>query len=595
MNRSAYHLFAYLLITGYAFAQVQFLKLPKPLQLFARDNQNYGHFAIEGVALSPLSVRSIVSENITGLIVQSFTSQVNEQDTFIFQHHIPACLKEYQLEIFITPRDSMERRVEHVQHLLAGDFFIVAGQSNAESVGGYGSLVFDSTYSHPCARALGANFNWATGRSDSNRIKYPLDKDCTFGRPSILLYASGATAFAGLWPLKLQYNMVQESGIPNCFVNGAIGGSSISENMASRIPSHPDSLRHSSDTSKKLLALPYDRIYKKIYVNNANAGVKGVFWYQGETDATHTRDTAELYGVKFRKLYTSWKADYPNIKKVFVLQLNVGCAGEYLELIRETQRNFPLEYEDVVVMSTAGSGEDEKRDDMCHYTEPGCSRIADNLLPLTKKHVYDFDLDDASILPANIQKAYYTRPGQICLEFDKNVIVEDSMIYGAFDSSMVYLKDYFYKNKDEAVKIDYLEHEDKRLFLNLKSTEVIVKKLSYLPRSFTNIPSGYVGPWILNENNPRIGAYAFAEFSVQTDLLDGVLVYPNPAKNQIEILVKEGGRYTVTLYDAIGRQFRTVTSYLPHSYFHLESVAPGIYFLKVEHTRGFDIKKIVVE
>ena len=595
MNRSAYHLFACLLITGFAFAQVQFLKLPKPLQLFARDSHNYGHFSVEGLALSPLFVRSVVSENMTGNIIQSFTAQVNAHNTFNFEHQIPACLKEYQLEVFITHGDSVETRIEHIQHLLAGDFFIVAGQSNAESVGGYASWAFDSTYSHPCGRALGANFNWATGRSDSNQIRYPLDKDCTFGRPSILLYASGATAFAGLWPLKLQYTLVQESGIPNCFVNGAIGGSSISENMASHIPSHPDSLRHSSDTSKKLLALPYDRIYKKLHTNNANAGVKGIFWYQGETDATHTRDTAEMYGSKFRKLHTSWKADYPNVKKIFVLQLNVGCAGEYLELIRETQRKFPTEYDDVVVMSTVGSGEDEKRDDMCHYTEQGCSRIADNLLPLAKKHIYDFDLEDASILPANIVKVYYTQPGQICLEFDKPIMIEESKLYSAFDSSLVYLKDYFYKNKDEAVKVESLENKNNKVFLNLKSTEVTIKKLSYLPRSFTNIPSGYVGPWILNESNPHLGAYAFAEFPVQTELLETVLVYPNPAKNQIEILVKEGGRYTVELFDTFGKKQQTLTSNLPHCYFNIESLPMGIYFLKVEHIHGSELKKIIVE
>lgn len=576
-------------------AQIQFVSLPANLQLFPRDENNFGHFEVKGISAFKAKIRSVVSKKSSGEIIETFAAEVSEGKSFLFQHRIPAMLEEFTLEIFAKDTGYSEHLVRKVNDLLAGDFFIVAGQSNAESVGGYGSRVFDSTYSHACARALGANFNWATGRSDSNRIKYPLDKDCTFGRPSIHLYASGATAFAGLWPLKLQYNMVQESGIPNCFVNGAIGGSSISENMASHIPSHPDSLRHSSDTAKKLLALPYDRIYKKIHANNANAGVKGVFWYQGETDATHTRDTADMYATKFRKLYTSWKADYPTIKKIFVLQLNVGCAGEYLDLIRETQRNLPTQYEDVVVMSTVGSGEDEKRDDMCHYTEQGCSRIADILLPLAKKHIYDFDLPDASILPANIVKAYYTKPGQICLEFDKNVMIEDSRMYSVFDSSMVYLKDYFYKNKDESVKVESLESENNQVFLNIKSTEIIVKKLSYLPRSFTNIPSGYVGPWILNENNPDIGAYAFAEFPVETELLEALLVYPNPAKNEIEILVKDGGHYKVTLYDAFGRQFRTTTSYLPHSYFYLESVVPGIYFLKVEHARGFDIKKIVVE
>lgn len=584
-----------LLHVSYLLAQIQFLSLPANLQLFPRDKNNFGHFEVKGISAFSAKIRSVVSKKSSGEHIEAFTADVQEGKSFSFQHSIPAMLEEFTLEIFAKDTGNSEHLVRKVNDLLAGDFFIVAGQSNAESVGGYGSLVFDSIYSHPCARALGANFNWATGRSDGHRIKYPLDKDCTFGRPSILVQASGTTAFAGLWPLKLQYNMVQESGVPNCFVNGAIGGSSISENMASHIPSLPDSLRHSSDTSKKLLALPYDRIYKKIHANNANAGVKGVFWYQGETDATHTRDTAEMYGSKFRKLRTSWKADYPNVKKIFVLQLNVGCAGEYLDLIRETQRKFPAEYEDVVIMSTVGSVENEKRDDMCHYTEQGCSRIADNLLPLAKKHIYGFDLNDASILPANILKAYYTRPGQICLEFDKNVTIEDSTLYPVFDSSMVYLKDYFYRTKDESVNVESLGSENNKVFLNLKSSEVIVKKLSYLPRSFTNIPSGYVGPWILNENNSGIGAYAFAEFPVETDLLETVLVYPNPAKNQIEILVKEGEHYSVTLYDIFGHQFRTTHSYLAHSYYNLEAIPTGIYFLKVEHAKGFEIKKIVVE
>lgn len=593
--RSILFVFTFLFVREFAIAQALFTHLPKPLELISRDKSNYGNFSVEGRSIVPLIIRSVVSEQNTGIIVESYTVRVNAQESFAFQHRIPACLKEYQLEVFATHMDSTELRMQFIQGLLAGDFYIVAGQSNAESAGGFDFSTYDSTYSTDYIRALGANFNWATSLSANTTYNYSLEDDCKFGKASCFYFANGSTAFSGIWPLKLQSRLAKQTGIPNCFVNGAVGGSSISRNMASHIPSLPDSLHCGDSANKAYEILPYDRVFKKLSANNAVAGVKGIFWYQGETDGNYTKDTALLYPAKFRKLRTSWKSDYPALEKIFVLQLNVGCAGNYLHLIREYQRRFPEEFEDVVTMSTVGAPAEDRKEDICHYTQKGCERIADKLVPLVKNYIYGGRESGADFLPANVVKVYYSKIDQICIEFDKNVISEQSETYATPEIKTIQLKDYFYKEDLLPLALESLESEGNRIFLNLVSDQLLVRRLSYLPLSFSNIPSVYAGPWIRTENNPELGAYAFAEFPVSADLLPALVVYPNPAKDQLEVFVNGTSPDGFQIFDSQGNLVGSQKSKKKRYTVDISALQQGIYFLKVLFGHSYSTRKIVVE
>ncbi len=576
-------------------AQVSFTTFPESFRLFARDTDNFGRFKVEGLSFFSGKIHSLLLEQDSGKALEDFTVSVEAGKTFSIQHKIPARLSEFHLKVFMINTNSQEILVAEAKHLLAGDFYIVAGQSNAESAGDFDYSPYDSTYASAYIRALGANFNWATTLSANNTYNYSLADDCKFGKASCFYLACGSTAFSGIWPLKLQCRLAKETGIPNCFVNGAVGGSSISRNMASRIPSLPDSLRCGDPANTTSEILPYDRIFKKLYVNNAIAGVKGIFWYQGETDGNFTKDSAVLYPEKFRKLHASWKLDYPSLKKIFVLQLNVGCAGNYLHLIREYQRKFPEEFEDVVTMSTVGAPAEDRKGDICHYTQKGCERIADKLLPLVKNYIYGLRESDTDFLPANVEKIYYSKIDQICIEFDKNILSEQSQTYALPEIRTIELKDYFYKEDFFPLSVESLESRGNQIFLNLLPGQLLVRRLSYLPLSFSNIPSVYAGPWIRTADNPELGAYAFAEFPVSTELLQALVVYPNPAKDQLEVFVNGSSPDGLQMFDSEGNLVMSYKSKKKRYMLDISGLHKGIYFVKVLFGETYHTKKIVVE
>ncbi|PBQ32455.1 hypothetical protein CNR22_11965 [Sphingobacteriaceae bacterium] len=578
--------------------QVEFSKIPQYLQLFARDSNNNGHFEVQGYSPFPGTIRTVVSEMTGSVVIQTLSKPVKSYETFTLQHTIPACLKNYQLEVFLKENGKAEHREKLVLGLVAGDFFIVDGQSNAECPSHESTYRHDSSYYNPFTRVIGSSFAVATALSQD--ATYPIQsvgRDCEFKRPSSDSYIHGDYGFSGIWPLTLQSELANETGIPNCFINGSQGSTLIRQHFASHTPSVEDSLVHSTGAYNKPKAFIYDRIYKKLSANDAVKGVKGIFWYQGESDGNTERDSSLNYGKNFETLYTSWKADYPSLKKIVVLQLNLGCGGEYHNLVREIQRKLPQRYHDVAVMSTVGSPFSDRDADGCHYTIAGYTRLAKKLLPLAKKYMYNFPLDEEIILPANIQRAYYSSANEICIEFNKNIQLQDSCIYPSPQAGIAYMKDYFFKTLSEKIHINSLRVEANKIFLNLNLKETEVKNISYLPPIFSNIPSVYSGPWILTEANPELGAFAFTEFPVeQREEQASVFVFPNPAKTEVALKFQEEEFNTIWLYDSYGKLLTTANIAQRNSFLNVETLSSGIYILRVKSATGnFCSVKIVIE
>jgi hypothetical protein len=579
-------------------AQIEFSKIPKYLQFFPRDTANYGHFEIQGYSPSPGVLRTVLSEMLSGTPAETFTRTLKAYESFTVAHNIPACLKEYKLEVFLKEDSQPEQLEKLVYGLLAGDFFMVDGQSNAECAPSDPADKHDSIFYNPFTRVIGLDFSVATGLSaDSAYPAHPVEEDLQFKRPSSTYYYHEDFGFSGVWPMNLQCDLANKSGVPNCFINGSQGGTEINKHFASHTPSKPDSLLHSNGPHYKPRALIYDRMFKKLYANNAIAGVKGIFWYQGESDGNMPLDSSLAYGQKFKRLYTSWKADYPSLKKIFVVQINMGCGGENHNVIREFQRTFPEHYPDVVAMSTVGSPITDRAPDLCHYTVEGYTRVGKKLLPLAEKYIYDLPLQEELILPANIKKAYYTNQLQICLEFDKAVIIQDSSVYPLPDKGTAYIKDYFFREAGSSIGLVSVTSEANKVFLNLAPKQLDVNKITYLPKIFTNIPSLYSGPWILNENNPELGAYSFFEFPVERlPEKNNFSFFPNPAKDHIEFRFKESGTNKIWIYDLYGKLILSANTKPKTDVLNLTAFDPGVYILLIQLASGtITTSKLFVE
>lgn len=571
-NLSALSLFCY-----HLGAQVSFSKLPQNLQMFPRDEMNMGHFEVEGLATENGWIKSQVSEH-HGKIAESDSIHVQAGASFHFQHSISAGLKEYDLKVIF--KNSIADTVAKVTNLVAGDFFIVDGQSNAECPLNEDTKKYDSTYFSPFNRVIGGNFSWLAALSaDSIHPRYDISEDCRFKRPSADFFYHQDFGYAGAWGVRLQYELVNATGIPNCIVNGSAGGTTIFQHFASHTPSKPDSLQYSPGPHGVPPARIYDRIYKKLSTFNVVSSVKGIFFYQGESDGNLSLDSSMNYSRRFDILYKSWKADYPGLKKIFVMQINLGCGGEYHNLIREAQRKFSEDYLDVVVMSSVGSPLSDRAGDLCHYTLNGYSHIGAKLAPLAKKYINDLPLQDRTILPANIRSAYYTSIDTICLEFDKPVKVQDSCVYTV---GVLHLKDYFFEGLDSTLALRSVHAQDNKIYLVTEEKKDPIKSITYLPKIFARIPTLYSGPWIVNAENPDLGAYAFSDFPVQPFRPPAnFVVFPTPANDEV-VLAFDTETQSIEIYDLYGKLIRSIKTTCTICTVDVEQLSAGVYIAVIK-------------
>lgn len=180
-----------------------------------------------------------------------------------------------------------------VNDLVCGDGFLVSGQSNAVSAFDLvnGGTTQDALYSNPYCRAIGACLDIAFSREQSPNPT-SIAADYIFARPSCIYWQDG---FTGAWALKMQNELANQSGVPSCMVNNAWSARSIVESHASAYPSNIHHLN---------LYTSYDRGYKKLSLYGLTHYVKGIFWYQGETD---TVSNTHNYFNSFEQVYKSWK------------------------------------------------------------------------------------------------------------------------------------------------------------------------------------------------------------------------------------------------------------------------------------------------
>jgi len=75
-----------------------------------------------------------------------------------------------------------------------------------------------------------------------------------------------------------------------------------------------------------------------------------------------------------------------------------------------------------------------------------------------------------------------------------------------------------------------------------------------------------------------------------------IAVFPNPTSGQLTITFPAEDDYTISFIDALGQTVQTTQiSAQKTAQLDLNSVAPGVYMLKIENAEGFVLKRVVVE
>ena len=315
-----------------------------------------------------------------GTLQQTYTQNLsyeNQIAPFSFDINITAELAKYRIKIY-TVYNGSEELVKDIDDIVAGDVFVIQGQSNAAAVMYNGSASgYQSDYirvysgGNISSSGLLSNDSWYYGQGDGNEN------------------SSGNT---GQWGLVLAKKLVDEFNIPIAIFNGAHGGQPISFFQA---PTD-----YSSSTNSN-----YGRLYYRLTKNGLKNAVRGILWSQGEADSFTNGLSTDQYKNAFINLKDAWYSDFTNLSNVYIFQTrdcNCGTSSSGRLLIKEAQRLLALENEDIFIMPTAGI---TSHSDYCHFPfVKGYESFANRIYkPLTRdlyQKTYSEEIDAPMILSA---------------------------------------------------------------------------------------------------------------------------------------------------------------------------------------------------
>ena len=315
-----------------------------------------------------------------GTLQQTYSQSLsyeNQIAPFTFDISITAELAKYRIKIYTEYNETLEL-VKDIDDIVAGDVFVIQGQSNAAAVMYNGSASgYQSDYirvysgGNISSSGLLSNDSWYYGQGDGNEN------------------SSGNT---GQWGLVLAKKLVDEFNIPIAIFNGAHGGQPISFFQA---PTD-----YSSSTNSN-----YGRLYYRLTKNGLKNAVRGILWSQGEADSFTNGLSTDQYKNAFINLKDAWHSDFTNLSNVYIFQTrdcNCGTSSSGRLLIKEAQRLLALENEDIFIMPTAGI---TSHSDYCHFPfVNGYESFANRIYkPLTRdlyQYTYSEEIDAPMILSA---------------------------------------------------------------------------------------------------------------------------------------------------------------------------------------------------
>lgn len=450
--------FLILLLAAAAFSvNIVIHEKPSDYQLYPRNDANLGHVVVRG-ALLDTTVDTLSAALLRNGRPFSRTAlgTVFSNDSFAFRFSLPihAELAEYSLRVHADTA-----LVLKADSLVAGDAYIINGQSNALTLAGDGDI-------HEYCRTLsGATQQWKISeRGNTAQEKH-----------------------VGTWGQIIAFSINRDFGIPVFMVNGAASSMPITSFL-------PGSLNP---------AYPYGDVLNRTILAGLKDAVKGVFWYQGEADCVES--AVPLYASRFDQLYKAWKRDYPGLQKIFVFQLGAAGGNGWGQKLKEIQRNFQTTYPDVRVMATFGSPQGTG-----HWGRYGYVTIGEKMFRLVARDIYG-STDTVAIHSPDIRRAYYSSAARdrVTLQFDQPTFFRDSL--------GLKLADFFYLDGISKV-VDSGWHEPafNRVILKLKAPSTATR-ITYLPDWADSAGNLVMGPFLFNAR-PFMGAFSFCDVPIESAL-----------------------------------------------------------------------------
>lgn len=537
-------------------AQVSFNILPKANQLYARNlDDNTAIVAFSGsvpAATGYTELKMKVYRN--GILLTTVSSPltfVAGNATFNLQYAIIAELAYYDFKISGVNGVS-ETLIKTVLNVVAGDVYVIQGQSNADATLYQGS---SSVYSSDFIRTYGY-------ASVANYIK----------KWSVATGDIGASGFGGVgqWGIVMAKEIIDNYGIPVAIFNGAEGGQPID------YFSRNDAIPNDGATN-------YGRLYRRLQDNKLRNKVRGILWYQGESNAFGIGMSTETYKTKFNSLHADWLTDFPNIEHTYIFQIRRGCfQGEINTLnIQEAHRQLALENLNTHIMATNGA----KHFDDCHFSfANGYEFHGLNISRLVLRDLYGA-AEPANALPPTVIDASLVTPTQLVLTLE---MAGDT--YTWEDGS----EDDFNLNGTAAV-ITGASVVGNTYVLTLSEDASTITSLDYGGHK------GAATPFPKNGNG--IGLLSFKNFPVNIDLKLGTVqnnfnVHPNPASENINVSWNKNLKATsITIINVLGNVVLElpIETSISNSLINVNGLPAGVYFVSIQTNAGISLEQFVKE
>jgi len=449
---------------------------PAHLQFFQRDGQDSSIVKIDG-EVEKAGYDSAYLEVFKNQVRVGYFSQPLlyslSHALLSFRPKIHAEMAEYSFKMHLK-NAKIDTIAATEDGIVSGDTYIIAGQSNAVAIS------YGSTYINEYVRSFGSLTGFNADTPD----------DTAWGYANGDYYTNKGISFIGGIGIKLAENLIEKYKIPLCFVNGAVSGGPIEIN-----------LRDSADPMNQNTV--YGRMLYRMTKSGMDTCAKAIIWYHGAAN------TILNYYPNFTELYNSWKSDYKNLKKFYVMQIRPSDCGAGSSLaLRELQRTLSDSLPNITIVSVNNA----PGHNGCHFDNSGYDTIGNWVTYLISKDFYK-STDTLNINPLNIEKAFYSDTSRTLIKItfkEKNAGLSwssDTIVNGVKYN----IKDAFYLNDNYGyVKSVYVNGDT--LCLKLYTPQIFYT-ITYIPDHFyEGTTNTYEGPWIINKRG--IGAFEFYDFPI---------------------------------------------------------------------------------
>lgn len=551
--------------------RVAMTSLPKPMQFFARDEDDSATARVRGQVLAVSCdairievLRAGAPTRIVELVTGSAVGAAFEYDV-----RLDAALVQHGIRLSGRV-DGEWRQFAEAADLVVGDVFLIAGQSNSHPSDPR------STTTSPFVRSFGVQTT--TGNYD------PYDPaDTLFGIANGHGFDVGFAGpyLAGVWGMRMAERLVEELAVPVFIVNGGAGGSSIEQNAR-------------NDADPQSLGTIYGRTLYRLDRSGLRGRVRAILWHQGESNGIYN------YYRNFRKLHDDWRRDYPSVERIYVFQIRPGCGGSRHVELRDLQRTLDDSLEIVRTIATVGL----PGHDGCHFNHAGYLAMGELAARFL---IPDLSTDsiEAERCP-EIRRAWYTSPAhrEIALLFDTDepLVWQPDTTIGSEDYSLAKA---FTLDDDISGIVDTGYARGDTLFLQLLSS-VDATTIGYVPdKNYPGTSVLYEGPWLVDAEGD--GAFAFAGIPIREPVASAgavlapdasLVVAPSPSGGHIELRLSHArtGRVRLRIVDEVGRA-RTLLERELSEGSHVvpvDDLAPGVYRCILEASGASAIAPVVI-